>query len=105
MACGRLFVREERVQRQDTILETRATPAGRVLGPGGEPLAANYDVFCIVDWSPDSRYLLVAEVISPWAPTSWASSTGATTGPAVGQSAWTSAISAGRSEPTGGRRA
>lgn len=48
-----------------TILETRATPPGRVLGPGGEPLAANYDVFCIVDWSPDSRYLLVAEVISP----------------------------------------
>ena len=50
--------------RAETVFRTRTNPAGHVIGPDGRVWApANGDQFCPVDWSRDSRYLLVRELI------------------------------------------
>jgi hypothetical protein len=64
LVTGRLVVREG--TRDRTIFESRTSRRGRVLGPDGRELDANYDVFCAVDWSSDGRYLIVQEVIGTW---------------------------------------
>lgn len=48
----------------ETVFRTRMNKAGDIIGPNGKVLAAvNGDQFCVVDWSGDSRYLLVRELI------------------------------------------
>ena len=61
-----LIVRDVVAGRSETVFRTRASKAGRVVGPAGNILGwANADQFCVVDWSRDSRYLLVRELVGP----------------------------------------
>jgi hypothetical protein len=61
-----IIVYDKTADRVETIFRTRADKAGHVVGPAGQVLAhANADEFCVVDWSRDSRYLFVSELIGP----------------------------------------
>lgn len=61
-----IIVYDKVADHAETIFRTRADKAGHVVGPAGRVLAhANADEFCVVDWSRDSRYLFVSELIGP----------------------------------------
>ena len=61
-----IIVHDRTADRSETVFRTRADKAGHVVGPTGQVLRhANADEFCVVDWSRDSRYMLVRELIGP----------------------------------------
>ena len=50
----------------ETVLRSGLNKVGRLVGPDGKVrTSANADQLCVVDWSRDSRYLLVRELIGP----------------------------------------
>lgn len=59
---GLVFLQNERTHRHEIIFETRIK-GGKVLISHPDYSDANYNVFCIVDWSSDSNHLLLQEVL------------------------------------------
>jgi len=59
---GQLILRNERTARQEIVFNTKIR-AGKVLSSPPAFSDANYNIFCIVDWSPDSNYLLLQEIL------------------------------------------
>jgi len=62
LARGEVFLRNEPTDRQEIIFETQIK-AGKVLSSHPDYSDANYNVFCIVDWSSDSTRLLLQEIL------------------------------------------
>ena len=61
---GKLFVRDEKTAQVDTVFAARATSAGKIIWHDGKVRQENVHVFCDIDWSWDSRYLIIDELIS-----------------------------------------
>lgn len=59
---GLVFLQNERTNLHDIIFATRIT-GGKILSSHPDYGDANYNVFCIIDWSPDSTHLLLQEVL------------------------------------------
>jgi hypothetical protein len=59
---GQVFLRNEQSRQRETIFETR-TKAGKILSTDPHFNDPTYNIFCVVDWSPDSNDLLVQEVL------------------------------------------
>jgi hypothetical protein len=59
---GQVFLRNEQTGQRETIFETR-TKAGRIISTDRHFNDPTYNVFCVVDWSPDGNDLLVQEVL------------------------------------------
>ena len=59
---GQVFLRNERTGQRETIFETR-TKAGKIISTDPHFTDPTYNIFCVVDWSPDGNYLLVQEVL------------------------------------------
>jgi hypothetical protein len=59
---GQVFLRNERSGHRETIFQTQ-TKAGKITSTSPDYPDPDYNVFCVVDWSPDSNYLLVREVL------------------------------------------
>jgi len=65
LQSGRVVLRSRVSGSERAILRTRLNSTGRVLWPDGKADEfTNASAFCVVDWSPDSRYLLVIETIA-----------------------------------------
>jgi hypothetical protein len=62
LARGQVFLRNERTGQRETIFETR-TKAGKIISTDPHFTDATYNIFCVVDWSPDGNDLLVQEVL------------------------------------------
>ena len=59
-----LLVRDKIAGTSETVFRTRTNQAGQIVGPTGKGFGwADADEFCVIDWSRDSRHLLVREVI------------------------------------------
>jgi hypothetical protein len=59
---GQVFLRNEQTGQRETIFETR-TKAGKIISTDPHFTDPTYNIFCVVDWSPDGNYLLVQEVL------------------------------------------
>jgi hypothetical protein len=59
---GQVFLRNERTGQRETIFVTR-TKGGKITTTSPDYPDPNYNLFCVIDWSPDSNYLLVREVL------------------------------------------
>lgn len=51
--------------RRDVILQSSMNEKGRIIASNKKAEEDFYDGFCIVDWSPDSRYILVERMQGP----------------------------------------
>ncbi len=59
---GQLFLRSERTGHREIIFETQIKE-GKILSIHPDSGTDNYNKFCIIDWSPDSNYLLLHEML------------------------------------------
>jgi hypothetical protein len=59
---GQVFLRNEKTGQRETIFETR-TRAGKIISTHPDFNDSTYNIFCVVDWSPDGNYLLIQEVL------------------------------------------
>ena len=59
---GKLFVRDEKTKREKIVFEAEGTADGKIIRRG-QLLEDNHHVFCVLDWSWDSRYLLIRESV------------------------------------------
>jgi len=59
-----VIIRDERTRTLQTILRTQTDDAGKIVGPNPKAWG-NADQFCVIDWSRDSRHLLIQEVVGP----------------------------------------
>lgn len=59
---GQVFLRNEQTGQRETIFGTR-TKAGKIISTDPHFTDPTYNIFCLVDWSPDSNYLLVQEIL------------------------------------------
>jgi len=62
VSLGKLFVRDEKTKREKMVFETRSTADGKIIWRG-QFLDDNHHLFCVLDWSWDSRYLLIRESV------------------------------------------
>lgn len=62
LVSGLIFLRNERTDRYEIIFETQIK-AGKILSSHPDNRQADYNIFCIVDWSSDSTHLLLQEVL------------------------------------------
>lgn len=59
---GQVFLRNERTEHYEIIFKTQIK-GGKVLSSHPDFKDANYNVYCIVDWSSDSNQLLLQEIL------------------------------------------
>jgi hypothetical protein len=59
---GQVFLRNEQTRQRQTIFETR-TKAGKIISTDPHFSDPTYNIFCVVDWSPDSNNLLMQEIL------------------------------------------
>lgn len=67
---GQVFLRNERTGKRETIYET-PTKVGKIISTNPRFTDPNYNIFCVVDWSPDSNYLLVQEALGYLSSDTW----------------------------------
>ena len=60
---GQLFIRDLRTGREEIILRSRPAQPGTPVRPPDVRQVQAYHAFCPVDWSSDSRLLLVQEIM------------------------------------------
>jgi len=59
-----VIIRDKTAGTSETVFRTQTNQAGEIVGPTGKAFEwANADQFCVIDWSRDSRQLVVLEVI------------------------------------------
>jgi hypothetical protein len=59
---GLVFLRNEQTGQRETIFETR-TKAGKIISTDPHFTDPTYNIFCVIDWSPDGNDILVQEVL------------------------------------------